>query len=101
MERDHVRDKGVATPGGDHVKVEEGSDGTEKGATLLEGLDPSEKGEHEQEDGNGFVVVRAGDGTGNVTGNDTNESCCKKTGTFVLHFLGKPGNMSRRLMTLN
>ena len=73
VDGDHVRNEGVSTygngqpaifkylslrtPGGHHVEVEERGERAKECATKLEGLDPQIEGEHEQEDGNGLVIV--------------------------------------------
>lgn len=82
--------KGIRAPCSNHVKVKDASNGTEKCTALLERLDPVEKGEHEEEDGDGFIVVRASDGTRYVTGNNANESCSQQTSALVLHFFREP-----------
>lgn len=66
MQWDHVGDEDVSTPGGDHPAIEEGGKHAPQGGALLDGADPEVKGEHEEEDGDGFVVVRARDGSRDV-----------------------------------
>lgn len=80
----------MLTPRGDHVEVKDGGNGTEKRATLLECFDPAEKREHEEEDGDSFIVVRPGDGTRYVTGHNANESCSQQASTVILHFSREP-----------
>jgi len=86
----HVRNKHVSTPSCDHVEIKYCSDGTEQCAPLLQGFNPAEEGEHEEEDGNGFVIVGTCDRTRNIAWYDSNKGCRKKTCTFILHFLCKP-----------
>jgi hypothetical protein len=57
VEGEQVCDEDVSSPCGDHVKVKEGGESSPKGTSCFEGTDPEEEGEHEQENGNGFVVV--------------------------------------------
>lgn len=66
MQRDHVGDKDVTAPGGDHPAVKDGGEHTVESGTLLDGADPEVECVHEEEDGDGFVVIRASDGSGDV-----------------------------------
>ena len=61
------------TPGSYHVKVEHGCDGAIKSASYFQCFDPGEKGEHEEEDGDGFVIVGACYGTGDISRYDADE----------------------------
>lgn len=67
MEGNEAGNEGIATPGGDHVAVEEGAKGTPKDGAQLQGLDPEEEGKDEKEDGDSFVIIGAGDGTRDVS----------------------------------
>ncbi len=81
VQRNQVDDEDVAAPRGHHVKVRQGGPrGPEDGAGL-DGLDPQVVSEHEREDGDPFVVVRACDGAADVTGNDADESSGEQAGT--------------------
>jgi len=79
VQREQVGDEDVTTPGRDHVSVEEGSKGTPHDGALLDTLDPQVEGEDEEEDGNGFVVVTASNGTRDVTGGNAHEDGGKET----------------------
>ncbi len=57
MHGNHVRDERISTPCCDHVEVENGGDGAIKSASLLKSFYPTVEREHEQEDGDSFVVV--------------------------------------------
>lgn len=59
MEGQKAGNKGVASPGGNHVAIEEGTESTPQHGTLLQCLDPEIEGEDEQEDRNSFIVVAA------------------------------------------
>ena len=114
MERDHVCNECITTwvelitrygnkilkkhtPGSDHVKVEYSGDGTEESTSELESLDPGIESEHEEENSDGFVVVGASYGTGDVSWSDTDECCGEETCTGVFHFFCKPGaRMNKR-----
>lgn len=61
------------TPCRNHVKVENGSNSSKQGASLLQSLDPAVKGEHEKKYGDGFVIIRTGNGAGYVARCDANE----------------------------
>ena len=75
-----VRDEDVSTPRRHHVSVEQRGQCAPEHRPVLDSLDPQEKGENEQEDGNGLVVVTTGDRARNVTGCDAHEGCCEQTG---------------------
>mgnify|MGYP006950205360 CR=1 FL=1 len=66
VKRDHIRDEDVSSPGGDHIAVKEGREHAPHGRALFNGADPEVKGIHEEEDGDSFVVIRAGDGSRDV-----------------------------------
>lgn len=57
VQRDHVGDEYISTPGSHHVEIEHSCEGSEEGAAELEGFDPAEEGEHEQENSDGLVIV--------------------------------------------
>lgn len=94
MERNHIRDKRITTPGSDHVKVENRRERAEKGRTLLERANPEIKRKHEQKDGDGFIVVGSCDRAGYIPRCNADEYGREQTGRFVLHFLGKPTTRS-------
>ena len=100
VEREQVGDEDVTTPGRDHVAVEEGSKGAPHDRSLLDTLDPQVEGEDEEEDGNGFVVVTASNGTRDVSGGNAHEDGGKETGRGrVGHFrrqeVGGKGSQAR------
>ena len=80
VQRDHVGDEHVSTPSGDHVEVEHAGEHAVERAAVLHGFDPEVEGEHEEEDGDGFVVVGAGDGAGDVAWCDADEDGGEETG---------------------
>lgn len=107
MKGDHVRDKCISackhcvrrnalkqcdplTPGCHHVEIEQSGKGAEECTSGLKRLDPEEEREHQEEDGNGLIVVRARDRSGNIARNDSNEGSSKETGTLILQLLGEP-----------
>ena len=55
-----------------HVKVCHSTKGCPVDGAGLYGLDPEVVGEDHAEDGDAFVVVRSGHGTGDVPGNNGN-----------------------------
>ena len=79
MERNQVRDENISTPSGDHVPIEQGSQGSPHDRTVLDSLDPQEEGEDKQENGNGLVVVASGDGSRDITGRDAHECRSEET----------------------
>ena len=80
MEGQQAGDEGVATPGGDHVAIEEGTEGAPQHGAELEGLDPEVEGEDEEEDGDGLIVVAAGNRARNVARGDAHEDGGKEAG---------------------
>ena len=85
VQRDHVGDKNVATPGSNHVKVEQGSCNTPQRGAILERLDPKVEGHHEQKDGDGFIIVRSCHRARDVAGSNTDKGGSEQTGCIVLH----------------
>lgn len=79
MQRQQVGDEDVSTPSANHVSVEQGSQASPHNASDLDGLDPEVEGEDKQEDGNGLVIVTAGDGSRDVTGRNTHEDGGEQT----------------------
>jgi hypothetical protein len=79
-----VGDEDVTAPSCDHPSVKESSDHAVESATFLKGPDPEVEREHKQEDSNGFVVVGAGNGSGDVSCN------VSFSRTWAMH---KPGAM--------
>jgi hypothetical protein len=81
VQRDHVRNECVATcdvfispplnvlnggsptPSRNHIEIKQGCKGAIKRTALLHGFDPEEEGEHEEKDGNSFIIIRSRDGT--------------------------------------
>lgn len=57
MEWNHVGNKDITSPSGHHIKVEHCTECSPKCASELQCLDPKIEGEHEQENGNGLIVV--------------------------------------------
>lgn len=80
VEGHQTSDEGVATPRSDHVSVEESAQRTPHDGAQLEGLDPQVEGEDQKEDGNGLIVVRAGDGSRDVTGGNAHEDGGEEAG---------------------
>lgn len=80
VQREQVGDEDITTPGRDHVSVEESSEGAPHDGTLLDTLNPQVEGEDEEEDGNGFVVVAASNGTRDVTGGNAHEDGGEEAG---------------------
>jgi hypothetical protein len=107
MERNHVGDEDVSAPCCDHPSVEECREHAPECGALFDGADPEVEGVHEEEDGDGFVVVGAGDGSGDIawceggecgvqlrfrlrTRYDTDESRRQQTRRFVRHLTSEP-----------
>jgi len=67
VKRDHVGDEDVSSPSCHHVEVEERCTDSPESASVLESFDPEVESDHQKEDGDGFVIVRPSDGSGNVT----------------------------------
>lgn len=63
VHREETGDESVSTPRCHHVAVEQGTEGSPEHGTQLESLDPQVKGEDKKEDGDGLVIVAAGDGS--------------------------------------
>lgn len=79
MHGEETGDEGVSTPRRHHVSVKQCAEGSPKHGAQLERLDPQIKGEDEKEDGNGFVVVAAGDGSRDVTRRNAHEDSSQET----------------------
>lgn len=88
----------IATPRGDHVAVEDGAQRSPQHGTKLESLDPEEEGKDEKENGDGLVVVAAGDGSRDVTGRNAHEDGSKKASRRRLgHLVGQEvGGVGRK-----
>jgi hypothetical protein len=112
MQRNHIGDEDVSAPCCDHPSVKEGREHAPECGTLLDGADPEVEGVHEKEDGDGFVVVGAGDGSGDVawceggesgvqlrfelrTGYDTDKRSRQQTRRFVRHLTSEPTTHQR------
>lgn len=79
MQRQQVSDEDVSTPRRHHVSVEQGRQSAPEHGSVLDRLDPQEKGKDKQEDGNGLVVVTSCDGSRNVAGRDAHEGGREQT----------------------
>lgn len=75
---DDVDNEGVSTPWSNHVKVGKGWADWPQDAASVTGLNENIESEDESEDGDTFVIVRSSDGSGHVTGNQTDEQGSKK-----------------------
>ena len=73
-------DEGVTSPRGNHVAVEQGAESAPQHGTQLQRLDPEVEGKDQQENGDGLVVVAAGDRPGDVAGGDAHEQGSQETG---------------------
>lgn len=80
MQRDEVGDEDISTPRRNHVSIEQRRQRTPHDRTILDCLDPEEEGEHQKENGNGFVVVAASNRTGDITRDNPHESSGEETG---------------------
>lgn len=90
MQRDHVGDEYVSAPCGDHPSVEDGGEHAPECGSLFNGADPEVECVHEEEDGDGFVVVGAGDGSGDVACEDVGQLRGKGVDLWML---GLPGTI--------
>lgn len=61
-----VGDEDVTTPSSDHPSIEQRGEHTVECTSLFECTNPQVKGEHEEEDGDGLVVIGTSDGSRNV-----------------------------------
>ena len=57
VQRSHGRNEHVSAPSCDHVEVKCCSDDTEQCAPSLQGFNPADEREHEEQNGSGFVIV--------------------------------------------
>eukprot|EP01136_Pigoraptor_vietnamica_P013960 Opistho-1_new@55558 len=73
VQRDEIDDEHVAAPRSHHVKVRKRSQRAVEHRPALEGGNPQVVREHEREDRNALVVVRASDGARDVAGNYGNK----------------------------
>lgn len=89
MQWDDVSDEHVTTPSGDHVEVEQSSGSGVQDGTGLLGLDPEHEGDHQQSDGDGFVIVGTGNGSGDITWDNSHERSSQQTSAGVLDLLGE------------
>jgi hypothetical protein len=114
MQRNHICDEGIATyihsiqpmahesvrvkrtPSGYHVEVEHSSKSAEKSTSLLQRFDPAEKGEHEEEDGDGFIIVGACDGTRDISGYNADESSGEEASALIFHLGREPNDRMRK-----
>lgn len=79
VQREQVCNENVSTPCADHVTVEESRQASPHNASNLDGLDPQVEGEDQEENGNGFVVVAAGDGSRDISRRNAHEHSRKQT----------------------
>ena len=102
MRKRATGEKLTQTPSRDHIEVEESGERAEECATRLQSFDPAVEREHEQEDSDSFVVIRASDRTRDVTGSNSNESSREKAGALIFHLLRKPDmSVSLHTWTMN
>lgn len=80
VERNEAGNEGIAAPGGDHVAVEERTKGTPKDGAQLQGLDPEEEGEDEEENGDSFVIIGTSNGTRDVSRGNAHKSGGEEAG---------------------
>jgi hypothetical protein len=83
----------LLTPRSHHVEVENGGNSSKERAPLFQGFYPAKECEHEEENGDCFVIVRPSNRSGNVAGHNANEGGSKKACALVLHLLSEPGSM--------
>lgn len=101
MDGKQAGDKSVSTPRGYHVTVEERTHGAPEHGTLLQGLDPQEESEDQEEDGNGLVVVTSSHGARDVTRGYAHEHGGEKTsrgrgGHLIGEQVGGNGRQARK-----
>ena len=90
MQRQQVRNEDISTPRRYHVSVEQGGQRAPEHGTFFDGLDPEEKGEDKQEDGDCLVIVASGNRTRNIAGCNTHKSSSKQaSGGRSDHFRGQ------------
>jgi hypothetical protein len=63
MQGQQIGDEDIASPSRNHVAIKECRQGTPSDGTFLDSLDPEIEGEDEKEDGNGFVIIAASNGS--------------------------------------
>src|SRR5437667_2781263 len=79
MQGKQASNEGISTPRRYHVAVEESTESPPKHGTKLQGLDPEVEGKDEKENGDGLVVVRAGNRSRDIAGGDAHESRRQQT----------------------
>lgn len=90
MQGNQVGDEDIASPRGHHVPIEKRREGSPHDRSVLDSLDPQEKGEDQQEDGNRLIVVATRNRTRDITRSNAHEGSRKKTGRRrVGHFAGE------------
>jgi len=90
VQRDQICDEDISAPRADHVAVEQGCESSPHDTPHLHGLDPEVEGVHQQEDGNGLVVIAPRYGTRDVAWRDSHEARCKQaSGGRVGHLRGE------------
>lgn len=88
VQRQQVGNEHITTPRRHHVSVEQRGKRTPEHRSVLDRLDPEEEGEHQQEDGNGLVIVTTGHGSRDVTRGDAHEGCGEETSRGRCDHLG-------------
>jgi hypothetical protein len=73
VQREQIRDEDVSTPCRHHVSVKQRGHGAPKHRSILNGLDPKEEGEDQQENRNSLVVITARNRTRDVTRGNAHE----------------------------
>lgn len=80
---DDVDDERISTPWGDHVEVSESRAYWPQDAAGVTSFDENVESEDEGKDGDTFVIVRSSDGSGHVTGNQTDEKSGKQASAVL------------------
>lgn len=75
-----IRNEDISSPCRHHVSVEERRQSTPEHGSILDGLDPKEEGEDQQEDGNSLVIVASCDRARYVAGSDAHKGGGEETG---------------------
>lgn len=78
VQREQVGDENVTTPSRDHISIEQCTKRRPHRRTLFQALDPKIEGKDEQENGDGFVIVTSGNGSGDIPRSDAHEYCGEK-----------------------
>lgn len=90
VQGDQVGNEGIATPGSGHPVVEESAQRSPHHRSLLDGLDPEEEGEDQQEDGNGLIIITASHRPGDIAWGNTHKDGGQETSRLGLrHLIGE------------